>query len=186
MRRRTSSLWVCLTSCESSSQGAPRWSIRFSKNRSPNHLGREASIANLDLDRGAGFGEGGLDVAKADAATKRWALGAAGHFADLAPEIVAGKNEILLAGRGTLAGHPEADALARDAVLFLRDAGLLADEADLVVGHSPAQPGLDRCRVGGQLVAVEGVTGLGAEGVARAQSGRNEAKRLAKRGEFFP
>ncbi len=77
-------------------------------------------------------------------------------------------------------------AAAGDAILFLRREHFPAGEGWLVEGDGPAKRGLDWRGVGRQLVAVERVAGLGAEGVARAQAGRQQAKRLAKRHELLP
>ncbi len=136
------------------------------------HDGRgEAAAADLDRAGGAGGGRGGGEVGHRDWSPERRAEAAAG---DQPGDFAVDDDRGALAHR-LAAVDREADAPAARAFGELceddRGPGKAAVGAP-PLRHREGQPGLDRGRVGGQVVAVERQPGLEPQRVARAQPDR--------------
>ena len=109
-------------------------------------------------------------------------MGAAG---DPAHRRVLGQYGIAGAGDGPLLHHkghqPPPGAFLLDPRQRLR-----SDKLTLIQFGDPAQPGLDRVGLGGNVLAIEAILHLQTEGVPGAQARRLQARRLTRAQQIVP
>src|SRR5262249_47247509 len=127
--------------------------------------------AHVDLDLGAGLGEGALDVGHPGADLERGREGAAGHRAD--DDAARAEHRVAVAGDPGALDREGGQALGGALGARLRDRGRAEEPRRLLA--APAEVGLDRVALGAQLVAVQRVTDLEAQGVAGAEPAGDDA-----------
>ena len=126
-------------------------------------LGVADPAADADLERGARLGAVGRQVGEADADAERRRQRAGRHDA-------AADHRVALAGDAR-AGDRERDEPLGGALRAVARDALVPDEARRLLAR-PAEAGLDRAAVLGQVVAVEVEADLEPQRVAGAEAGR--------------
>src|SRR5690242_15855445 len=145
-------------------------------------LGRDELAANIYGDGRAGLGVRGRHEGERRRALQRGAERAAGDLANARTgrRRLVRQIDRVAGARDAAVARQDADQLAARAVALLVRERLPPDEVRALVQlDGPAQAGFERRDLFGQLVAVEAIAGLQAQGVARAEARRQQAMRLA-------
>ncbi len=141
-----------------------------------------ALAADVDLELGVLGGDVGQHVGQGDPLAQGGREGAAGHLADLPVAVEHGH----AVARDQPVGGDEADQQPLGPGLLAGGQGLAAAEVALAHGHGPAEAGLERVGVGGDVVAVQGVAHLQPQGVAPAQPDRRDLERRPPLEQLLP